>query len=310
MKKLIIDCDPGHDDAIAVMTAFANPEKLDILGITTVGGNQTLEKVTGNAKNILSFLHAGIPLSKGEAGPLIKPLRTGEAAHGGSGMDGPHFDGEDYPVEPEHAVRFLFEKIMGCPEKVTIAALAPLTNIALLLKAYPQVHSRIECISMMGGGLSHGNCTALAEFNMYVDPEAAHIVFHSGIPMIMSGLDVTEKAVITINEINNLAKKGRASQLVFELLRFYHESGKQFGFQDSPLHDLCAIAYLLSPEIFEGSRRYVNIITNDGEARGYTYADLRRMPEQEGSVLVLEEVNREKMIGILVNGLDRLDQQL
>lgn len=310
MKSIIIDCDPGHDDAIAILAAYANPEKLKIIGITTVGGNQTLEKVTTNAKNILSFIHADIPLASGQSGPLVKPLAMGDAVHGEGGMDGPFFSGENYPIESEHAVQFLYETIMESPTKVTIAALAPLTNIALLLKVYPEVKDKIECISLMGGGISHGNRTALAEFNVYVDPEAAYIVFKSGLPIIMSGLDVTEKAVITSDEINGLENKGRVSHLVYELLSFYHKSGIQFGIQESPIHDLCATAYLISPEIFEGTQKYVNIITNDGEARGCTYTDGRIWSKHRKNVLVLDHVNRKKLIEILLDSLTRLDEQV
>lgn len=307
MRNIVIDCDPGHDDALAIMAAFAHPEKLRILGITTVGGNQTVEKVTQNAKNILSFIGADIPLAKGQDRPLIKPLETGGEAHGDSGMDGPYFSGNDYPVVSENAVLFLYEKIMSCPEKVTIVALAPLTNIALLLKTFPEVKNKIECISLMGGGIRHGNCTELAEFNIYVDPEAAHIVFHSDIPIIMSGLDVTEKAVITEKEILSLKQKGRVSNLVYELLSFYHESGKQFGFKDSPLHDLCAVQYLITPEIFKGEFRYVDVITDEGAARGQTFADLRMLPKHKENVFILMEVDRERFITSLIEGLSLLD---
>ena len=252
MKYIIIDCDPGHDDALAILTAIANPEKVQVLGVTTVGGNQTLQKVTKNAQNILGFIHAGIPLATGQEGPLVKDLKTGAQAHGDSGMDGPDFTDAEYPIASNNAVTFLYEKIMKCDQKVILVALAPLTNLALLLKVFPQVKENIECITLMGGGISHGNCTEMAEFNIYVDPDAAHIVFQSGIPIVMSGLDVTEKAAITQEEIASLSWGGKVSRLAYELLRYYHESGKQFGFVDSPIHDLCAIEYLLEPEIFQG----------------------------------------------------------
>lgn len=308
MRHILIDCDPGHDDAMAILTAYANPEKLKILGISTIGGNQTLQKVTQNAKNILDFIHADIPLAMGQEGPLVKPLNTAPEAHGESGMDGPYFSGENYPIASKNAVLFLHEKIMSCPEKVTLVTLAPLTNIALLLKTFPEVHERIECISMMGGGISHGNCTSLAEFNIYVDPEAAHIVFHAGIPIIMSGLDVTEQATITVAEIDSLKNRGRVSHLAYELLHFYNQSGRQFGFIDSPVHDLCAIAYLLAPEIFQGTPRFVDIVTDDGAARGQTFADCRVIPAQPANALVLEQVDRQKFSGLLLDALARLDR--
>lgn len=309
MRTIWIDCDPGHDDALAMMVAYAYPENFHILGITTVGGNQTLDKVTTNAKNILNFIGADIPLAKGQEKPLVKALSTGAAAHGDSGMDGPYFDGKDYPIVSENAITYMYEKIMECTEKVTIVALAPLTNLALLLKVYPDIKDKIDCISMMGGGISHGNCTELAEFNIYVDPEAAHIVFHSGIPIIMSGLDVTEKATITRGEIEQLKERGRVSHLVYELLSYYNESGKQFGFIDSPIHDLCAVECLMSPDSFYGTDRYVSVVTEEGSARGQTYADLRALPRHKANVHVLTEVKREKFVEILVNGLERLDKK-
>lgn len=309
MRHVLIDCDPGHDDALAIMTALAHPEEMSILGITTVGGNQTLQKVTKNAGNLLGFLHAKVPLASGQAQPLVKELMPAPEAHGDSGMDGPSFSGVDYPLTSDQGVRFLYEMIMTCPDKVAIAALAPLTNLALLLKVFPEVREKIECISMMGGGISHGNCTELAEFNIYVDPEAAQIVLTSGIPVIMAGLDVTEKAVITVEEIESLKGKGRVSQLAYELLHFYHETGKQFGFRDSPLHDLCAVAWLLRPELFSGTAQNVQVVTDDGKARGLTFADKRLSCVKEKPVLVLNQADRKGVVELLIHALEVLDQQ-
>lgn len=310
MRQIWIDCDPGHDDAMAILTAIANPEKLKILGISTVGGNQTIEKVTTNAKNILEFVHSDIPLAKGQDKPLVKPLNTAPDAHGDGGMDGSYFNGTDYPVVSENAVEYMYHKIMESKEKTTLVALAPLTNLALLLKVYPEVKEKIECISMMGGGISHGNCTELAEFNIYVDPEAAHIVFHSGISVIMAGLDVTENAAITLNEIKTLKDKGKVSHLAYELLSFYNESGKQFGFVDSPIHDLCAVEYLIKPDIFSGKNYYVDIVTDNGISRGQTLADLRKVPKHKDNVFVLKQVDRKKFVETLVEGLEKLDKEV
>lgn len=310
MRQIWIDCDPGHDDAMAILTAIANPEKLKILGISTVGGNQTIEKVTTNAKNILEFVHSDIPLAKGQDKPLVKPLNTAPEAHGDSGMDGSYFNGADYPVVPENAIEYMYHKIMESKEKTTLVALAPLTNLALLLKVYPDVKEKIECISIMGGGISHGNCTELAEFNIYVDPEAAHIVFHSGISVIMAGLDVTENAAITLNEIKTLKDKGKVSHLAYELLSFYNESGKQFGFVDSPIHDLCAVEYLIKPEIFSGKNYYVDIVTDNGVSRGQTFADLRKVPKHKANVFVLKQVDRKEFVDTLVEGLEKLDKEV
>jgi len=308
MKNLLIDCDPGHDDALAIMTALANPENVNVLGITTIGGNQTLTKVTENAKNILSFLKADIPLAMGQVGPLVKPMQTAPEAHGDSGMDGPYFDGADYPIASTNGVQFLAEKILSSKDKVTLVALGPLTNIALLIKNYPEVLPQIEEISLMGGGIHHGNQTALAEFNIYVDPDAAEIVFQSEIPIIMSGLDVTEKAEITVAEINQLKNKGKVSHLAYELLSFYNQSGRQFGFINSPIHDLCAVVYLLKPELFNGSFADIHVITDDSPARGLTYGDFRRIAPEPKNTLVLDDVDREGFVEILRTALVRLDE--
>lgn len=307
MKNLLIDCDPGHDDALAIMAAIANPESFNVLGITTIGGNQTLKKVTDNAKNILSFLNAKTPLASGQEGPLVKPLQTAPEAHGASGMDGPYFDGADYPLTSTNGVQFLAEKILACKEKVTLVALGPLTNIALLIKNYPEVLPRIDEISMMGGGIHHGNQTPLAEFNIFVDPDAAEIVFQSGIPIIMSGLDVTEQAEITVDEINQLKGKGKVSQLAYELLSFYNQSGRQFGFINSPIHDLCAVVYLLKPELFNGSFADIHVITDDSPARGLTYGDFRKIAPEPKNTLVLDEVDRFGFVKVLRSALETFD---
>lgn len=310
MRNILIDCDPGHDDALAIITALAS-SKLNVLGISTIGGNQTLEKVTKNAKNILNFLDVKIPLAMGEDRPLVKKLQTGEEGHGDSGMDGPYFSENNYPIEKERGVLFLWKKIMASEEKVTIVALGPLTNIALLLRTFPEVKEKIKCISLMGGGIDRGNCTPLAEFNIYVDPEAAEIVFQSGVKIIMSGLDVTERAEITVAEIDSLKNKGKVSNLVYELLKFYNISGRKFGFIDSPLHDLCAVAYLINSEIFEGDNYNVNVITDDGKARGLTYIDKRLSASKENrNTFVLSNVNRSEFVKILMEALEFWDKKL
>ncbi|MFJ7935604.1 nucleoside hydrolase [Sporosarcina sp. NPDC096371] len=308
MRNIIIDCDPGHDDAIALLVALANPEKLNLLAVTTIGGNQTLEKVTKNAKNILAYVNANVPLAMGQEGPLVKPLHTAPEAHGDSGMDGPYFKENDYPIVSDNAVFYMYQTIMAQAERVTLVGLGPLTNIALLLKTFPDVKSKIEMISIMGGGIRRGNMTAAAEFNIYVDPEAAKIVFTSGLPIVMSGLDVTEKAFVTIEEINALENGREVHQLVYELLKFYNESGKQFGFEHSPIHDLCAVSYLVDPTMFSGKHYHVDVVTDDGTTRGMTLADRRLKPAKEQNVFVLEDINREAYVHTLLQALARLDK--
>lgn len=307
MRQVIIDCDPGHDDALALMTALANTDELRVLAVTTIGGNQTLAKVTANARHILGLLGSDVPLASGQDRPLVKPLRCAPEAHGDSGMDGPALSGYDHPLASDNAVTFMHDLIMGADGPVTIVALGPLTNVALLLRTFPEVKDRIEMISLMGGGIDHGNSTPLAEFNIYVDPEAAHIVFASGLPVVMAGLDVTERAQITLDEIDGLHGRGPISEVAYELLRFYSESGHQFGFVDSPIHDLCAVEYLLDPSLFHGERRHVDVVTDEGAARGLTFVDARPKPALPDNALVLTDVDREGFVARLADALAVLD---
>lgn len=307
---IIIDCDPGHDDAIAILLAIANSEKLDLRGITTVGGNQILDKITENALKVISFVNADIPVAKGAAGPLFGKLVTGEEAHGESGMDGPLLPPSKFRPVEEGAVEFMLNIIRSSEEKITLVPMAPLTNIALLITAYPEIKDRIEKISLMGGGISYGNVTSTAEFNIYVDPEAARIVFESGIPITMSGLDVTDKAAIFEEEIVALKERGPVSTMVGELLDFYSIYGKKMGYVGSALHDPCAVAWLLHPELFESEHLYVTVETEGKLTRGMTVADKRKKTDRPANVEVLVGVDREAFMKLIFDSLEKLDQEL
>jgi len=309
MRDIIIDCDPGHDDAIAILMALANKDKLNILGITTVGGNQLLEKVTQNALKVLSLVDENIPVASGELKPLTRAIHTGEDAHGDSGMDGPILPEPKYTVVSTNAVQFMYEKIKNSMKKVTLVPTAPLTNIALLLRIYPEIKENIELICLMGGGIHTGNRTAAAEFNIYVDPEAAKIVFNSGVDIVMAGLDVTNKAMIMDDEREKLRGKGKVSDFVTELLDFYSIASKRFGFEGSALHDTCAIGYLLRPDLFEGKRYHVDVETQGDMTRGMTLADVRPVPEKKANVLVLLEVKRKEFIEYVCSCITKLDQK-
>jgi pyrimidine-specific ribonucleoside hydrolase len=307
---IIIDCDPGHDDAIAILLAIANSDKLDLRGITTVGGNQILDKITDNALKVISFVNADIPVAKGAAGPLFGKLVTGEEAHGESGMDGPLLPPSKFRPVEEGAVEFMLNIIRSSEEKITLVPMAPLTNIALLITAYPEIKDRIEKISLMGGGISYGNVTSTAEFNIYVDPEAARIVFESGIPITMSGLDVTDKAAIFEDEIVALKERGPVSTMVGELLDFYSIFGKKMGYVGSALHDPCAVAWLLHPELFESEHLYVTVETEGKLTRGMTVADKRKKTDRPANVEVLVGVDREAFMKLIFDSLEKLDQEL
>lgn len=309
-RPIIIDCDPGHDDAIAILLALAHPEELEIRGITTVGGNQILDKITDNALKVLSFVNADIPVAKGAKGPLFGKLVTGEEAHGESGMDGPVLPASKFKPVDQGAVEFMLEIIRASEEKITLVPMAPLTNIALLITAYPEVKDKIKEISLMGGGLAYGNVTSTAEFNIFVDPEAARIVYESGIPIVMSGLDVTDKAAIFEEEILELKQKGPVSVMVGELLDFYSIYGKKMGYVGNALHDPCAIAWLLHPELFQSEHLYVTVETEGKLTRGMTVADRRKKPDRQPNVQVLTGVDREAFMKLLFDSLERLDRKL
>lgn len=310
MRNIIIDCDPGHDDAIAILMALAHKDKLNIKGITTVGGNQILEKITDNALKILSFLDEDIKVARGAEGPLLRELRTGAEAHGESGMDGPILPKPKFDAVEENAIEFMAKIIQESSEPITLVPLGPLTNIALLLKSYPELKEKIEYISLMGGACYGGNVTPCAEFNIYVDPEAARIVFNSGIPIAMSGLDVTHKAQIFDDEIAKLKDLGSVSKMVAELLDFYSIASKRFGFEGSALHDPCAIAWLLQPEIFTAKKCHVDIETHGELTRGMTVVDCTIKDEKNGNTEVLFDVNREAFVNMVFEALKILDARI
>jgi pyrimidine-specific ribonucleoside hydrolase len=309
LRKIIIDCDPGHDDAIAIMLALAHSDKLQVELITTIGGNQTLEKVTTNALKIVEFLNKDIKVAKGADRPLVRPLRVAPEAHGESGMDGPSLPTPTNEALP-NAIEKMAEIINTSDEKITLVPIGPLTNIALLIKTHPECLDNIEEVSLMGGGINVGNVTSAAEFNIYVDPEAADIVFRSNIPIVMSGLDVTNKAYILEEEYKELENKGKVSALVAKLLDFYSIYGKMHGYTGNAMHDPCAIAYLIDKTLFSHKDYYVKIILDSKESRGMTLADKRPKPENKSNVKVLLDVDRVRFRDLLFDSLEALDKEV
>ena len=302
MKKIpiIIDCDPGHDDAIALILAFAR-EELDVKAVTVVAGNQTVDKTLNNAKKILSFIGKHPPLAAGAAKPLVRELVTAPLVHGESGLDGPEIPDPDFDEEPVPALELLRRTIMESPEKITLVPTGPLTNIALLFSAYPEVKKNIYQISLMGGGLEMGNWTASAEFNIFVDPEAANIVFNSGLPITMAGLDVTHRAMILPEEVDKLRNMGgKVPALVAGLIDFYGKfHAMQGSFAGSPLHDPCAVAWLVRPEIFSAKPYRIDIETSGVHTAGMTLSDNRPWTDAKPNALVLLDLDRQAFIDIL-----------
>jgi inosine-uridine nucleoside N-ribohydrolase len=276
MTAVILDCDPGHDDAIALLLALGSPE-VQLLGVSTVSGNQTLEKTTANAIRVLDHVgRADIPVAAGAPRPLVRERRTAGEVHGETGLDGPDLPGPSRAPEPLHAIDWIAQTIAASPEPVTLVPTGPLTNVALFLARYPELETRLERIVLMGGAIGEGNTTPAAEFNIWVDPEAAHRVFQSGVDLTMVGLDVTHKALITPAHVERLAAAGRAGKLVADLYGFYarfHE--RHYGWQGAPVHDAVAMAHVIDPTLLTTRHCGVLVDTGPEPSRGRTHVDLR-----------------------------------
>ena len=274
-RKIILDCDPGHDDAVAIMLAGKNP-KIDLLGITVESGNQTLTKTGRNALNLCQFLHIDVPICLGASNPIIKEVEVCEAIHGESGLDGYEFPELKIGYDSRHAVTFIIETILQSNEKVTMVTTGPMTNLALALRLEPTIAENIEEVVVMGGSYNNGNVTPAAEFNIFCDPEAAYIVFNSGLKVTMVGLDVTRKVLVLPEIVDRMTKIGtNASDLFTKLMIVFNENQKRvFGFEGAPLHDPVTVAYLIDPTLLE--LEYVNceIDISQGSSYGRTNCDI------------------------------------
>ena len=268
---ILIDCDPGHDDAMAILLALASPE-VEVRGITTVGGNQTLEKTTANALKILELAgRTDIPVAAGAAGPLERTLRTAANVHGESGLDGPDLPPPTTRPVDAQAWELLDELI---EPGVVLVPTGPLTNVALLLRHRPDIRDRLERIVWMGGAIAEGNVTPAAEFNAFVDPEAAALVFGSGIDVTMIGLDVTHQALFGPAHAERLRGAGRAGKAVAELADFFLEFHRQrYRFEGAPIHDAMAVAHVIDPTLVETLRCNVEIETRSQHCDGRTVVD-------------------------------------
>lgn len=311
MRKIIIDCDPGHDDALAITLAIANTHELEILGFTTVGGNHLLELVTANLLNLLSYLHQDYPVSAGYEQPMCRQVEPQPKAHGQTGMDGPVFEPHNLHTTGKHALDFLKETLQASQDKVTLVCLGPLTNIAILLKTYPHLNEKIEGITIMGGGVQRGNTVSKGEFNIYADPEAAKIVFNSGVKMTMSGIEICEKASILHTEVDAIENKGLVSKLVIDLLAFYTKLNRGKDLPFTPLFDVVPMMHLLHPEIFESEFHNVDVETHGELTRGMTVVELRSFYKHDrDNTEILTEVNREKFVSLFMEDIERLNQTL
>ncbi|WP_368216222.1 pyrimidine-specific ribonucleoside hydrolase RihA [Aeromonas sp. R2-3] len=307
---VILDCDPGHDDAIALILALASPE-LDVLAVTTSAGNQTPDKTLNNALRILTLLgRDDIPVAAGAPKPLARELIIADNVHGESGLDGPKLPDPAFAPQRMTGIELMAKCLRESPEPVTLVPTGPLTNIALLLAAHPELKPKIARIVLMGGAAGAGNWTPAAEFNIYVDPEAADMVFKSGIPITMCGLDVTHEAQVMDEDIERVrAITNPVAQCVAGLLDFfmiYHRDPK-WGFAGAPLHDPCTIAWLLAPELFHGVECRVDIETRGEHTVGMTVVDRYGLTGKPVNALVLLGLDRPGFIDLLVTRLRAFD---
>ena len=304
---IILDVDPGHDDAVAIMLACGAPE-IELLGVTTVAGNAPLEKTTRNALRVLSLVgRPGVPVAAGAAAPLVRPLRTAEDIHGESGLEGPEIPDASFGPADRGATELIADAVSGSPEPVTLVPVGPLTNVALFLREHPELKGRIARISLMGGSIGLGNTTPAAEFNVYVDPEAAREVFNSGLPITMSGLDVTHQAGAGRAERENLRTLGRVGLVAAELLEFFAATYEGvFGFDAPPLHDAVAVAAVLEPALLETRPMRVDVECESELTRGETVCDFYGVTGKPPNAEVGVGLDREGFFELLYRSLGRL----
>ena len=273
-RKIILDCDPGHDDAIAMLMAARHPA-IDLLGITVVAGNQTLEKNIVNALNVCQLLGIEVPVYAGMKRPIMREQIVAADVHGESGLDGPVFGPLHLKAQPEHAVRFIIDTLMQSDGDITLVPVGPLSNIAVAMRMEPAILPKIREIVLMGGAVGAGNSTPTAEFNLYADPEAARVVFSSGVPIVMMGLDLTNQTVCTPDIIERMQSVGnKAGQLFADVMNFTLKTQYEVnGLAAGPIHDATCIGYLVDPGCIELHDMHVVIDTNEGPCYGRTVCD-------------------------------------
>lgn len=304
-----IDCDPGIDDAIAIAALAASQDSLNIHGISTVAGNQTIERVTNNALALSDFLSLEVPIVSGQVGPLTREKVDAGHVHGTTGLGNTVLPKTSKTVEPGNSIGFIRDTIMNLPngEKMTLVPVGPLTNIALLLRVFPEVYEKIEKIVIMGGG-TYGNRTPTAEFNIWGDPEAAKMVFDSKLPIVMCGLDVTHKSGLNRQQVKALYESDKEIQHAFgDMLNFYFDSPAYINSELVHIHDAVAVIYVTNPEIFTGLDVSVDVDCSDGINRGMTVCDLRHTAPAEGrNVTLLTDLDLNQFQQILLEKLESL----
>jgi len=309
-RPVIIDCDPGHDDALAILLALAAPQELQVLAITAVAGNVPLALTEKNARKVCELAgRPDVPVYAGCAQPLVRELVTAEYVHGRTGLDGPELPEPRMPLEETHAVDAIVDLLRVHPAgTVTLCPTGPLTNVAMALRKAPEIAPRIREIVLMGGAIGLGNVTPAAEFNIYVDPHAAEVVFEAGVPLVMHGLDLTHQALLTPDRLQAIRRIGTPlSRTVVELLEFYSLYDQtRCGRPGAPLHDPCVIAYLLAPQLFRGRACRVAIETRGEHTLGRTVVDWHGRTKGPPNALVIADLDADGFFALLTERLARL----
>ncbi|KQM61210.1 uridine-preferring nucleoside hydrolase UriH [Agreia sp. Leaf210] len=310
-RKIILDCDPGHDDAIAILLAHGNPQ-IELLAVTTVVGNQTLEKVTRNALAVAEIAGiVGVPFAAGCPRPLVRTIEVAADIHGESGMDGPELPESSRELDGRHAVDLIIDTIMASePGEITLVPTGGLTNIALAARKEPRIVSRVREVVLMGGGFHVGNWSATAEFNIIIDPEAAHIVFNESWPLTMVGLDLTHQALATPEVRARIEAIGTApSRFVGELLDFFASTYLEAqGFTHPPVHDPCAVAYVIDPSVMTVRKTPLDVELTGTLTLGMTVADFRSPPPADCTTQVAVDLDTEKFWTLIEDALHRIGE--
>jgi len=303
---IILDGDPGHDDAIAWALAFARPE-LEVLGVTTVAGNASIQRTTRNMLQIITLLGVrGVPLAQGSERPVCTEPMSAPSVHGDSGLDGPRLPEPQVELCGMGAVGLMAKLLRESERPVTLVPTGPLTNVAGLLLAHPELKAKIAGVSMMGGGLLTGNWTPAAEFNILADPEAAAIVFGSGLPITMAGLDVTEKAYLTPEDFGRVrAVGGKVAEIVADWLEFFYGFYKKLGYPGAPLHDAVAVAALVQPEMLTTRDVYVQVEAGGEYCRGTTIGDFFGRAGKPPNVRAIMDIDRAAFVDLIVWAVGR-----
>jgi purine nucleosidase len=310
--RIIIDTDPGVDDALAILLALASPE-IQLEALTTTQGNVTLEKATRNALSVLELACAGhIPVARGSLLPLVQPLRASAAVHGESGIGNSRLPGPRTGPVAQHAVDYLIERVLAEPNELSIFPIGPLTNIAMAIRKEPLFTKSVKELVIMGGAiLEHGNVTPQAEFNIYVDPHAAHIVFHSGMPITLIPLDVTHRCLLKHEHVERLMKiDSPIARFIRDAVEVYLEASFALGFEGSSLHDPLTLATVIAPGLLTFKEYYVDVDISGGPSMGKTFADVLNVTKKPANMKVAMGVRGEEFVELFIERMEALSRSL